>query len=421
MPPPLGVWTRFPELNDLCPRMKSPLITKLVLKRFRSFPSATLDFDNPLFIVGQNGCGKSNLADAFRFVSEAMASPLQAVFDRRGGIATVRNRSSVQSAPPNLGLAFEFGPANGNEGGRFAFEVKALPNYGYRIVHEQCLVRKKDGGRWWYDRTDRWRSNMEGLIPALEPSALALPLVGGDERFAPIFRVLGAMRVYSIEPSKLREMQDPDSGVVLRSDGGNAASVLQELLRGEGATENRAEINRILESIVPATKSVSPKKHGNKLSLSFAQEWGEKKRKLTFDAFNMSDGTLRSLGLVMAVFQKPSPSILVIEEPESTIHPGALGAILDLLRKAAKSMQVVVTTHSPELLDARWISDANLRIVSWQEGASHLLPPSEATRQAMRQHLMGAGELLRSNALHADELFTSPDDLRHGDLFESLA
>lgn len=400
--------------------MKPPPITKIVIKRFRSFPAATLAFDNPLFLVGRNGSGKSNLSDVFSFVSEAMSSPLQAVFDRRGGISAVRNRSSgQQSYPPNLGLAFELGPINGIEGGRFAFEVKALPNYGYRIVHEQCLVRKKDGNRWWFDRREKWKSNVEGLTPALEPSALALPLVGGDERFAPIFKVLGAMRVYSIEPSKLREMQDPDSGVSLRPDGSNAASVLQELLRGEGASATKTEINRILESIVPATKAVSPKKHGNKLSMSFSQEWGDKK-KLTFDAFNMSDGTLRSLGLIMAVFQKPSPNILVIEEPEATIHPGALGAVLDLIRKAAKTMQVVVTTHSPELLDAKWITDANLRIVAWQEGASHLLPPSEATREAMRLHLMGAGELLRSNALDADELFTNADDLLNGNLFERL-
>jgi predicted ATPase len=400
--------------------MNSAPITKLIIKRFRSFPTATLTFDNPLFVVGRNGSGKSNLADVFSFASEAMASPLQAVFDRRGGIASVRNRSSVKSAPPNLGLAVEFGPINGVEGGRFAFEVKALPNYGYRIVHEQCLVRRSDGRRWWFDRTETWKSNAEGLTPALEPSALAFPLVGGDERFAPIFRVLGAMRVYSIQPAKLREMQDPDSGVTLKPDGGNAASVLQELIRGERAGATKAEINRILESIVPATKTVSPKKHGNKLSMSFSQEWGSGK-KLTFDAFNMSDGTLRTLGLIMAVFQKPNPSVLVIEEPEATIHPGALGAVLDLLRKAAKTMQVVVTTHSPELLDARWIKEDNLRIVSWEEGASHLLPPSNATRQAMRQHLMGAGELLRSNALHAEELFSDGNDLRDGNLFEHLA
>lgn len=400
--------------------MKSAPITRIIIKRFRSFPTATLAFDNPLFVVGRNGSGKSNLSDVFSFVSEAMASPLQAVFDRRGGIGAVRNRSSgQQSFPPNLGLAFEFGPFNGSEGGRYAFEVKALPNYGYRIVREQCLVRKTDGTRCWFDRKNAWSSNVEGLTPALEPSALAMPLVGGDERFAPIFRVLGAMRVYSIQPAKLREMQDPDSGIALKPDGSNAASVLQELLRGEGVGAIKSEINRILESIVPATNAVSPKKHGNKLSMSFSQEWGAKK-KLTFDAFNMSDGTLRSLGLIMAVFQKPSPSLLVIEEPEATIHPGALGAVLDLIRKAAKTMQVVVTTHSPELLDARWITDANLRIVSWQEGASHLLHPSEATRQAMRQHLMGAGELLRSNALHPDELFTHTDDLRNGNLFEDF-
>jgi predicted ATPase len=122
-------------------------------------------------------------------------------------------------------------------------------------------------------------------------------------RIAPIFKVLGAMRVYSIEPSKLREMQDPDSGVTLKPDGGNAASVLQELTRGDGAAATQDDINRILESIVPATKSVTPKKHGNKLSMSFAQEWGDRK-KLTFDAFNMSDGTLRSLGLTMTKKQR---------------------------------------------------------------------------------------------------------------------
>lgn len=405
-------------INKLANMYSAP-ITKIIIKRFRSFPTATLSFDNPLFVLGRNGSGKSNLADAFSFVAEAMVSPLQAVFDRRGGIATVRNRSSGKSAPPNIGLAFEFGPINGIEGGRFAFEVKALPNYGFQIVREQCLVRKRDGSRWWFDRTDSWRSNASGLTPALESSALALPLVGGDERFAPIFRVLGAMRVYSIEPAKLREMQDPDSGVSLKPDGSNAASVLQELLRGEGASATKEEVNRILESIVPATKAVLPKKHGNKLSMSFSQEWGSGK-KLAFDAFNMSDGTLRSLGLIMSVFQKPSPSLLVIEEPEATIHPGALGAIMDLIRKASKTMQVVVTTHSPDLLDAKWITDKNIRIVSWDEGASHLLLPSEATREAMRQHLMGAGELLRSNALHPEELFTGEDELRNGNLFENL-
>jgi predicted ATPase len=259
------------------------------------------------------------------------------------------------------------------------------------------------------------------LTPALEPTALALPLIGGDERFAPVFKLLGAMRVYSIEPAKLREMQDPDSGVSLRPDGGNAASVLQELTtRGNDAVSLKEEIQDFLKAIVPDTVSVKPKKHGNKLSMSFVQQW-ETEKKLTFDAFSMSDGTLRSLGLILAVLQKPSPSMIVIEEPEATVHPGALGALLDLIRRASKSMQVLVTTHSPDLLDAKWITDNNLRIVSWEQGASHILLPSDATRQAMRSHLMGAGEMLRSSALQAEPLFAEENTLRLGSLFEHLS
>lgn len=402
--------------------MNMTRIKKMIIKRFRSFPSTTVSFDNPMFLVGQNGSGKSNLADVFGFVSEAMVSPIQAVFDRRGGIASVRNRSSGRSYPPNLGIAFELGEVNGVKGGRYAFEVKAEPNYGFQILREQCLVILRGGKRWWYDRAKLWTSNATGLTPALEPSALCLPLVGGDERFAPVFRTLSAMRVYAIEPAKLREMQDPDSGVALKADGGNAASVLQELLRGEGAEERGKTINQILETIVPATKSVLPKKHGKKLSLAFSQEWGGGK-KLNFEAYNMSDGTLRSLGLIMAVFQKPSPSVLVIEEPESTIHPGALGAVLDLIRQAGRTMQVLITTHSPELLGAKWIQDTNLRIVEWKDGASQVYLPSMASREAMQKHLMGAGELLRSNALHSDSeaLFAGSDDLRDGNLFEDLS
>jgi hypothetical protein len=69
-------------------------------------------------------------------------------------------------------------------------------------------------------------------------------------------------------------------------------------------------------------------------------------------------------------------------------------------------MQVIVTTHSPEVLDADWIEDRHLRIVNWDEGASHVLPLSDATRESLQEHLMGPGELLRAGALHAQPLFS---------------
>jgi predicted ATPase len=162
------------------------------------------------------------------------------------------------------------------------------------------------------------------------------------------------------------------------------------------------------------------REHGKNLSLEFTQEWGEQKR-LKFEGFSMSDGTLRAIGLLTAVFQRPVPSLIAVEEPEATIHPGALESVLDLLRHASKHMQVVITTHSPELLEAKWITDRHLRIVEWREGATRVTPVSDSTRRALQNHLMGAGELLRSNALEPAPLFDDASKLMQADLFEELA
>lgn len=393
-------------------------VRALILKRYRSVTAERIEFDNPTFLVGRNGAGKSNVVDAFSFLADAMSSPLQAVFDRQGGIQAVRNRTSGSSHPPNLGLAVVFGPLNGDvRSGRYAFEVKARPNYGFEVVREQCLVEIAKG-RFWFER-DRgeFQSNVPGMKPAFDPSALGLPVVGGEARFAPVVRCLASMRVYAIEPAKLKEMQDPDSGTSLRADGSNATSVLQEIERQEPG--QAARIGQILASIVPNTKGVRTIKHGTKLALEFTQEWGQDKR-LNFEAFNMSDGTLRTLGLLTAIYQRPAPSLIVIEEPEASIHPGALEAILDVLRQASQRVQLVITTHSPEVLDAKWIGHEHIRIVTWQEGATHVSRLSDPSRTALQQHLMGAGELLRSNALEPGPLFENVSDPQM-DLFENLA
>ena len=397
-------------------------IKSVIIERFRSIPSGQVDLDNPTFLVGQNGSGKSNFVDIFSFLAETMSLPLQAVFDRRAGIAAVRNRMATGGRPPHMGLAVVFGALNGGfRSGRYAFEVKALPNYAFEVVREQCLAVGEDGRRHWFDRLgEKFRSSVTGLDPSLDPASLGLPVVGGDARFAPVLRTLAGLRTYRIEPAKLREMQDPDSGVTLRPDGSNAASVLKEIERHSGDDAQR--VCEILATVVPSTTAVHPIKHGNKLTLEFTQEWGKGKRKkrLRFEAFSMSDGTLRAVGLLMAVYQRPTPVLIAIEEPEATIHPGAVGAVLDVLRHASRHMQVVVSTHSPDVLDADWIEGRHLRVVDWQAGATRIAPLADAPRQALREHLMGAGELLRSNALDPEPLFRDATQLRQGGLFEEL-
>ncbi|MCI0379368.1 MAG: AAA family ATPase [Gemmataceae bacterium] len=389
-----------------------PVLQSLTLVRFRSFTKEIVRFDNPTFLVGQNGSGKSNLRDALDFLAEAMSTSLTSVMERRGGFGTLRNRISGKKS---FGMVVEIRDLMNEQLSQvtYALKIAGKRRNGFEVQHERCVVRNAHGVFSFARKRHRFTSNVEGLRPSLEPVSLGLPIVGGEATFAPVLRILSTLRTYAIEPAKLRELQDPDSGTSLRADGSNCASVLQEIRRI--APDDMTRIAELLATIVPSTTKVQPIKHGKKLTLEFTQDWGQGKP-LKFEAFSMSDGTLRALGLLTAVYQRPAPSILVIEEPEATIHPGALGAVLDLLRHACKHMQVIVTTHSPEVLDAEWLRDEHLRIVCWQEGSTTVLPLGKGSRDALREHLMSASELLRSNALRPGAV--EADSTTEASLFE---
>jgi predicted ATPase len=91
-------------------------------------------------------------------------------------------------------------------------------------------------------------------------------------------------------------------------------------------------------------------------------------RKNWFDLSLESDGTLRLLGLLVALLQDPSPSLVAIEEPELTIHPGALAVLADFMKEAILRTQVLVTTHSPDLIDRLPIE--SIRAVTAEGGST---------------------------------------------------
>ena len=88
-----------------------------------------------------------------------------------------------------------------------------------------------------------------------------------------------------------------------------------------------------------------------------------------------------------------------IEEPETVLHPAAAGVLRDGLRDASQSTQIIVTSHSPELLDDDKLPvDAILAVLS-DQGETQIGPCDEATREMLRQRLFTAGELLRLNQI----------------------
>ena len=134
---------------------------------------------------------------------------------------------------------------------------------------------------------------------------------------------------------------------------------------------------------------------------------------MTFSAREMSHGTLRWLGVLAALYQGSmlggSPVTLVgIEEPEVALHPAAAGVLLDSLRDASHTRQIIVTSHSTDLLDSEEIETDSILAVVAEQSVTKIGPLDEAGRSALRDHLYTAGELLLLNQLAPDRGAVGP-------------
>ena len=115
----------------------SVLITRVVLKNYKSIAACSVELRSLIFLVGQNGSGKSNFLDALRLVSESLNSSLDHGLRERGGINEVRRRSSGH--PTHFGIRLEFALPDATSG-YYAFRVGAKPNGGFEVQREECHV-----------------------------------------------------------------------------------------------------------------------------------------------------------------------------------------------------------------------------------------------------------------------------------------
>lgn len=142
-----------------------------------------------------------------------------------------------------------------------------------------------------------------------------------------------------------------------------------------------------------------------------------------FQAQNMSDGTLRTLrtlGVLIALFQGDrnyTPTPVGIEEPETALHPAAAGALREAIAKASRRTQVIVTSHSPDLLDDIDISAEKVLAVAAYAGETRMAPLDEASCEILRNRLFSAGELLRLNQLAPDPKAIAEQSRDQADLF----
>lgn len=129
-------------------------------------------------------------------------------------------------------------------------------------------------------------------------------------------------------------------------------------------------------------------------TLEFRQAMSGAKHPWRFLAQNMSDGTLRALGVLTALFQgnqADAPSVIGIEEPETALHPAASAALREALQRASEQTQIIVTSHSPDLLDGPGLPADSLLAVVSNDGETRIAPVDSASRAALQGALYRRG------------------------------
>jgi predicted ATPase len=394
-----------------------PLITRVTIKNYKSIDACSVDLGPLSFLVGPNGSGKSNFLDVLQFVRDALRGSLENAIRDRGGINEVRRRSGGH--PTHFGVRLDFHLEDEAQG-KYAFLISAKRGGGFEVQQEECVVRLVDGSRHFFT-TRRGRVDTSEQPAAVSKDRLYLVSASGLEPFRPIFDALSHMGFYNLNPDAIRDLQAPDSGDLLSRDGSNIASVVENISKHNES--NMTLIREYLSKIVPSVHDVERKTVGPRQSLEFRQDVAGSKHPWRFLAAYMSDGTLRALGVLVALFQSGDNvdiPLVGIEEPEVALHPAAVGVLLDALRHASQRTQVLVTSHSPDLLDNEEIETEQVLAVVSEGNITHIAPLDNASKQVLQERLYTAGELLRLDQLSPEtSLFESDVTKAQLDLFGS--
>jgi len=377
-----------------------PKIRQLQIHNYKSIGGAVVDLEPLTVLVGANGTGKSNFLDALSFIQESVSrSPGHAIAHHgKHRVAQLWQRGGPVGFRILLDLA-ESITAD------YSFEIvwpaeDDWPPSSVRVSHERCSIRKAGALDIGFEVADgRFVQEIPGIRPRLSADRLALFAASGIDEFRPLYDFLAAMKLYAIDPHSTGYSSNLDSEESLKPDGGNSAAILK--LLEEQEPERYARLCRLLASAVEGVQSVSTQITEGVATLMFQQDIGRAEPGALY-GWEMSEGTLRLLGLLLAVYQPQRPSLVAIEEPEATVHPAVAELVLQVLMDAAQDLQVLITTHSPDILDAKELDDRQIRVVTMEHGRTSIAPISRASRDAIREHLFTAGELMRSDELSQD-------------------
>ena len=219
---------------------------------------------------------------------------------------------------------------------------------------------------------------------------------------------LETLIAYNFHPEAIRQVEKPNPGRFLEHDGSNLASVINTTQENDDEAIDR--IGRYLVAITESVELAGVVKYGEyeTVRLRVASNIGGKP--LEFDAASMSDGTLRALAALVAAFQTVlpygHPSLVAIEEPETSLHPAAVQALIEALDEATRHTQIILTTHSTDVLASPDILPSQVLVVRNWDGVTEIARMDAASTEIIRRELDSLPDLQRQ-----DQLSLDPTDL----------
>ena len=337
---------------------------------YRSLREVRLSLGALTVVTGPNGAGKSNLYRALRLLQETALGGAVGSLAREGGLGsvlwagpeefarairageqkvqgTVRNRPvslKMGFASDDLSYSIEFGIpvakgpsafANDAEIKREVIWVGEEWKPGAAVVDRRMgLARARNDAGEWQTLSQEMPLHDSMLLDA-DPRSAPAAVVLRDElrswRFYDGFR--------SDQDAPARQAQIGTRTPILSNDGRDLAAALQTIRE----TDEAAALDRAVEDAFPGAKLEVTRAAGARFGIAL-QQYGLLR---PLSQAELSDGTLRYLLWIAVLLTPKPPALMVLNEPETSLHPDLFPALGRLIGKASERGQVWVVTHSP--------------------------------------------------------------------------
>jgi predicted ATPase len=397
-------------------RVAPPFWVKRVrVEGYKSIASCDVTLEPFTAFVGRNGAGKGNFLSALALLGEVPTADVRELFGPRRGLEGVLCRCRP-GGHLSVGVELEVTDLQDSKVYSASYEMVVSgrqQSWPDRLEERLRLAERGSGRELGFTAQSgevTWAGDTGGLV--YRPSRLPNPhrfLLGylGEGPFRSVSDGLGGMGFYNFHPDGIRDYQPRGGSGRLDRHGRNLPGVLAS--REELEPERLDRVKAYLRAIVPEVEGFERVEYGDREAVRFhVRRSGE--GPLALDASALSDGTLRALAALLAVFQRPSPggdaTVVGIEEPEAALHPAAVRSLLDAFLEATAHTQVLLTTHSTELLAEPLLTADQVRVVRLCDGRTQIGLVDAASREIVRRGWNTLAGLHQEGRLEPD-----PEDL----------